>query len=123
MQEAVVLLGAVGDAEIRPQDEFSARLLKTLDAHRAEVDAAIAETLKRWTADRLGGPDRAILRLGATEIMFFDDVPAAAAINEYIEMAKVYCDAEAPKFVNGILDAVRKARRPKPGKGARASGA
>lgn len=128
IQEAVLRMGTVEGGEVRPQDEFSSRLLMALEQHREEVDEEIAAALKRWTADRLGGPERALLRLGATEILFFDDVPAAAAINEYIELAKVYCDAEAPKFLNGVLDAIRKKRggatpRPKPAKGARAPGA
>ena len=50
--------------------------------------------------------DRAILRLAAAEILFFDDVPPKVSINEAVEIAKKYGDDEAGKFVNGVLDSI-----------------
>ena len=110
LDEVITNLGASGEPEVRPQDEFSMRLLTTLERHEEEIDQAIASVLKKWTAERLGGADRALIRLGAAELLYFDDVPPRAAINEYIELAKLYGDSESPRFLNGVLDAIRKTK-------------
>ncbi len=110
LDEVVTNLGAAGETEFRPQDEFSMRLLTTLTRYEAEIDRAIAAVLRKWTAERLGGADRTLIRLGAAELLYFEDVPPRAAINEYIELAKLYGDNESPRFVNGVLDAIRKAK-------------
>ena len=72
-------------------------------------DQIIAEFARGWTADRLARVDRAILRLGAWELLG-TDIPPAVAINEAVELAKEYGGADSPAFVNGILDSIR-ARR------------
>ncbi len=108
IDQVVTILGSVSEPELRRQDEFSVRLLTTLDRHEEEIDAAIASVLKKWTTDRLGAADRAIIRLGAVELLHFEDVPVSVAINEYIELAKLYGDTDSPRFVNGVLDAIRK---------------
>ena len=74
--------------------------------HEGELDAILRKHLKRWRLERLTVLDRAILRLAAAEILYFDDVPPKVSINEAVEVAKKYGDDEAGKFVNGVLDSI-----------------
>jgi N utilization substance protein B len=55
-----------------------------------------------------------VLRIACHEILFCPDTPAAVAINEAIEIAKKYSTADSGKFVNGVLDSIRKNKAPKP---------
>ncbi|NLC27954.1 MAG: N utilization substance protein B, partial [Campylobacteraceae bacterium] len=66
--------------------------------------------LKEWELEKIGTIERAILRLGAYE-MLFSEVDDAVAINEAIELAKRLCGDTSPKFVNGVLDALRKDKK------------
>ena len=52
--------------------------------------------------------DRNVLRLGAFELLYLDDIPAKVSINEAVDLAKKYSGEEAGKFVNGILDSIKK---------------
>lgn len=82
------------------------RLLKTLDEHIEEIDASLERCLENWTLDRLASIDRGILRLAATEILYFDDVPPRVSIHEALQLAVAYGGHESPRFVNGVLDAL-----------------
>ncbi|MCS7258136.1 MAG: transcription antitermination factor NusB [candidate division WOR-3 bacterium] len=73
-----------------------------------EIDNAIKTVLQHWTLDRLTGVDRAILRLGCSELLYSKDIPPKVAINEAIEIAKKYGTEKSPSFVNGVLDAIYK---------------
>lgn len=70
-----------------------------------KVDSCLAD---EWTLARLDATLRAILRAGAYELMFRDDVPAKAAISEYVDVTRAFFEEDEPKFVNGVLDAVTK---------------
>ena len=56
-----------------------------------------------WRLERLGKPELAILRLAVYEITNDANIPTGVAINEAVELAKIYCSEEAPRFVNGVL--------------------
>lgn len=73
------------------------------------VDACLGEG---WTLSRLDATARAILRAGAFELMFLDQVPPKVAISEYVEVAKAFFGAAEPAFVNAALDALARQRRP-----------
>jgi len=123
--EVLYRLDLVGDepentiAEIllrkNPSEEAETYLRRLVDAtmgHQQEIDAVLRKHLTRWRLERLTVLDRAILRLAAAEILYFDDVPPKVSINEGVEIAKKYGDDEAGKFVNGVLDSVyREAER------------
>ncbi|HOB35719.1 MAG: transcription antitermination factor NusB [Firmicutes bacterium] len=89
--------------------QFLRETVENVLAHKDILDQIIAEFARGWTADRLARVDRAILRLGAWELLG-TDIPPAVAINEAVELAKEYGGADSPAFVNGILDSIR-ARR------------
>jgi N utilization substance protein B len=84
------------------------RILGLVDEHRAELDRALRAALDNWRLDRLSAMDRAVLRIGATEILYVDEVPPKVAIQEAIHLAEAYGGDESPAFVNGVLDALYK---------------
>ena len=72
------------------------------------IDAKIQKHLKGWTLARLPKTTAAILRLAVTEIDFVDDVPYQVAINEAVELTKLYGNDDDPAFVNGVLASIVK---------------
>jgi len=92
--------------------QFFDDLVKGVDAHRAEIDAAITERLASgWTLERLDKPMRQILRVGAYELIARPDVPTATVISEYVDVADAFYDKKEKGFVNGVLDGIAKAVR------------
>ena len=84
---------------------FSRELAEGVEANRAELDEAIARHAKGWSLDRIAPLERNIMRVALYEAQNLDDVPVEVAIDEAVELAKEYCGADAPGFVNGILGA------------------
>jgi N utilization substance protein B len=88
--------------------DFAAALFEKTRDNLSAIDEALADNIsKEWSLERLGRMELAILRLACCEIMLFD-TDAPIAINEAIELAKQFADDNAPSFINGILEAVRK---------------
>lgn len=85
---------------------FAERLVAGVREHQNELDALIGKYATNWKVSRMQIVDRNILRLGAYELLWLDEVPAKVTVNEAIELAKDFGDDEAAKFVNGILDKV-----------------
>jgi N utilization substance protein B len=83
-------------------------LLTLLDEHIDEIDRTLRRYLDNWSLDRLSRIDRAVLRLGAVELLYRDDIPPKVAIQEAIHLAEAYGGDESPRFVNGVLDALYK---------------
>ena len=79
--------------------------------HRAAIDDAIRDQARNYEFSRLSAVDRNVLRIACQELLFCDDIPPAVAINEAIEIAKKFSTEESGKFVNGVLDNIRRARR------------
>ena len=72
------------------------------------IDPLIAATADRWRPERMAVIDRLILRMALCEMMRDDATPPVVIINEALELARTFSGEESVKFVNGILDAVRK---------------
>lgn len=69
------------------------------------IDPKISESVAAgWSLERLESLMRAILRAGAYELMFRDDIPARAVISEYVDVAHAFYEGDEPGFVNGVLD-------------------
>ena len=81
-------------------------ILNGIQDKKDEIDSLIKENLKGWTIDRISKVNLAIIRVGIYEMKYLDDVPKKVAINEAIEMCKVYSDEKSVSFVNGILDKI-----------------
>jgi transcription antitermination factor NusB len=94
----------IGDS--RP---LTRELAEGVDVHREELDEIIAGYAKGWTVDRIAPLDLNVMRVALYEIEY-GEAPVEVAIDEAVEIAKEYCGAEAPKFINGILGAIVRER-------------
>lgn len=86
-------------------------LAEGVDAEREGLDETIAEYAKGWTVDRIAPLDLNVMRVALYEIEE-GETPVEVAIDEAVEIAKEYCGADAPKFINGILGAIVREREP-----------
>lgn len=90
--------------EIDAEDsEYINRKLCAILNHLPDYDEKIRQICEGWRLSRLGKTELAILRLAVYEIEEDDDIPTGVAINEAVELAKIYCSEEAPRFINGVL--------------------
>lgn len=106
-----VLDDLLAEADLPPRDaQFARELTLGTLAHREETDRLIARQAVGWTIERMATIDRNILRMALYEILYRDDIPDSVAVNEAVELAKRYGDAESSKFVNGILGEIVRAR-------------
>jgi N utilization substance protein B len=88
--------------------DFAGDLLRGAMEKRPEIDAKIRTLADNWDFERLAVVDRNILRLAVYEMLFRPEIPPVVSINEAIEIAKKFSTAESGKFVNGLLDRVKK---------------
>ena len=93
-------------ADARP---LTREIAEGVDHHREDLDEEIEAHAKGWAVDRLAPLDLNVMRVALYEIEH-TDVPTEVAIDEAIEIAKEYCGADAPKFINGILGAIARER-------------
>lgn len=77
--------------------------LRRIYSLREEIDALINEKATGWKTGRMAKVDLTLIRLAVYEIRYEDGIPAGVAINEAVELAKVYSSDGAPSFVNGVL--------------------
>ena len=86
-----------------PISEYAVTIVEGVAAHRERIDELLATYAQGWTIDRMPGVDRIVLRIGAWELLFNDEVPDAVAIDEAVELARLLSTDESPAFVNGLL--------------------
>jgi N utilization substance protein B len=86
-----------------PLSEFTADLVSGVVDHWAQIDELITTYSQGWTLQRMPAVDRAILRLGAYEVLFAQDVPGPVAISEWVGLATELSTDDSPRFVNGLL--------------------
>jgi N utilization substance protein B len=91
---------------------FAEALARGASENLKEIDALISQQSKNWDFKRLNSVDKALMRLGAYELIHELGIPAEVTLNECIELAKAYGSEESPAFVNGILDQIRKDHAP-----------
>lgn len=85
------------------QLEYIRALVRLVDEHRAGLDAYIEKYASGWKAERISKTAMAIMRAAMCEILYMDDIPNAAAINEAVELAKRYEERDTAAFINGVL--------------------
>ncbi len=95
-------------ADARP---FTRELAEAVEPRREELDAVIAAHARGWELKRIAPLELNVMRVALYEIENSDDVPDEVAIDEAVEIAKEYCGADAPGFVNGILGAIVRERQ------------
>lgn len=93
------------DNSLDIDNEFVKDSVYGVITYQNEIDELANKYLNKWTIDRLGYTDQAILRLGIYELIY-TETPDVVAINEAIELAKDYSDDEVRKMINGVLDKI-----------------
>ncbi len=95
-----------------PADQTLRRFATSLACDTVErvgaADELIADTAERWRPERMALIDRLILRMSVAEMMRDPGTPPAVIINEALELAKTFSTAESARFINGMLDAIRR---------------
>lgn len=84
-------------------DEYCRELVAGVERYLESIDETIGEVSENWVVSRMPLVDRNILRIATYEILFDAQVPPSVAINEAVELAKVYGGDDSSKFVNGVL--------------------
>lgn len=87
---------------------FAEELARGVIEHHKEIDPLIVKHAENWDIDRMGNVDRNAMRIAIYEMLHRNDIPPVVSINEAVELAKSYSSIESGKFVNGILDRIRK---------------
>ena len=87
------------------QNDFVNTSVDGIIEHKKEIYDIANKHLNKWTMDRLNKVDQAILALGIYELLY-TETPSVVAINEAIELSKIYSDESVTKMINGVLDKV-----------------
>jgi transcription antitermination protein NusB len=86
-----------------PISEYAVQIVEGVMRYVERIDELLSTYAQGWTLDRMPGVDRIVLRIGAWELLFNDDVPDAVAIDEAVDLARLLSTDESPAFVNGLL--------------------
>jgi transcription antitermination protein NusB len=82
---------------------FAFHLVEGVADHATQLDQVVAELAPEWPVDQIAVVDRNILRIAVYELLFDSDTPPKVAINEAVELAKMFGSDSSPRFVNGVL--------------------
>ena len=93
------------EAPDEEQADYIRRIVLTTEAHLDEIDSIISDYSNDWRIGRLSRTTLAILRCALCEILYLDDVPNGAAVNEAVELGKTFDSPQAGAFINGLLGA------------------
>lgn len=86
-----------------PVSEYAVELVEGVHEHAAQIDELLSAHSEGWTLERMPAVDRNILRIGAYELLWRDQVPDAVAISEAVALASDLSTDDSPAFVNGLL--------------------
>ncbi len=86
--------------------EFARRLVQGVQANRPAIDRILAEVAPQWPLSEVAAIDRNILRIAIYEVLFDNETPVRAAVNEAVELAKTFGSESSARFVNGVLGTV-----------------
>ncbi len=86
-----------------PVPEYAVELVEGVTAHQARIDELLTTYAEDWTLERMPAVDLAVLRVGAFELLYRDDVPDQVAVSEAVELVSSLSTDESPRFVNGLL--------------------
>lgn len=94
---------ATGEPDRAASWLYAREIVDGVTDHRDRIDDLIMSYAQGWTLERMPHIDRALLRMASWEILFNEEVPAAVAIDEAVELAKEYSTDDSGRFVNGVL--------------------
>jgi N utilization substance protein B len=93
--------------EPREHYAFGEEVIHGVIEHSAEIDQQIKTLAENWEFDRIAKIDLAILRVAIFEMIYRKDIPPVVSINEAIDLSKQFSNADAKRFINGILDRLK----------------
>lgn len=93
---------------LKPVWRYACQLIQGVCSTHDQLDELICKAAQNWSLQRMGVVDRSILRLSAYEIVHLPQVSAVTAIDEAVELGKRFGQADSPRFINGVLDRIRK---------------
>jgi N utilization substance protein B len=99
----------------RERDELAEALVRGVAENLDRIDPLIREGAEHWRIERIAVVDRLVVRIGVYELLFEPAIPHNVIINEALELARLFSTEDAVKFVNGVLDGIRKKVRPDTG--------
>lgn len=97
---------AAGEPDRQASWSYARDIVDGVIEAQSEVDAQIEAAAKDWSLARMPAIDRALLRIAAWEILYAEDVDAAVAVNEAVELAKEYSTDDSARFINGVLGGI-----------------
>ena len=89
---------------------YSEQIVRGVRDRREELNEYLNTYARDWSLERMPATDRVVLLIGAWELLFNDDIPDAVAISEATGLARVLSTNDSPKFVNGLLDKLRRVK-------------
>ena len=100
------------EKELGENFSFCKDLVEGTTQYLSQIDVLVSKYAKNWTISRMSVVDRSILRMAAYELVYcIEKTPAPAIIDEAIELAKKYSTDNSGKFINGLLDQLKKERK------------
>ena len=93
--------------------QFATLLAEETMTRRVEIDDILMKHAANWSLERMAVVDRNILRLGVFELLYHRETPPKVAINEAVDLAKIFGTPDSGKFVNGVLDSIHKSHKTK----------
>jgi len=90
------------------EKKYAEEIIKGVVQRKEELDDRLSQYAKRWDSERMGAVDRTVMRVALFEMLYRDDVPPVVSINEAVHFAKDFSSFQSGRFVNGVLDRIRK---------------
>jgi N utilization substance protein B len=84
-------------------ESFARSLVVGVQTYRTYLDSIVGELAPEWPIEQIAAADRNVLRIAIYELLFEPDIPPKVAINEAVELAKMFGSESSPRFVNGVL--------------------
>lgn len=102
-EPALAVLAERSEAASPPVPAYTAELVHGVQKHLSGIDGLLSSHSRHWALDRMPAVDRNILRIGAYELLWRDDVPEPVVISEAVLLARDLSTDSSPSFINGLL--------------------
>jgi N utilization substance protein B len=93
---------------VEREKRYAEEIIKGVVQRKDELDDRLSQYAKRWDSERMGAVDRTVMRVALFEMLYREDVPPVDSINEAVHFAKDFISFQSGRFVNGVLDRIRK---------------
>lgn len=110
-----LLAGGEYVLEDGPADDYAVELARGVAVNRIAIDRMMGAVSRNWNLSRMPRVDRCIMAVALYEMFFVEAVPTSVAINEAVELSKVYGTDDSSSFVNGILGRIARLAEANPG--------